>query len=391
MLSVLLPEADIAARLTGRLSLAAVNSPTTCVVSGPTDEIETLNEALIAEGLETQRLHIDVAAHSPMLEPYLAEFRARVSAVALSAPEHAVRLEPDRPLDHRRGSDRPGLLGQPPAAHGALQRWPGARCWPIRRRCCWKSVPGRALTSLARQQPSKPLGLITSLRHPNEALDDVMTMMTALGRMWTLGVEPAWDALEHAGEQGQASKSQSSAVVCRCPTYPFERKRYWIEAGVPTAAAERALPAARVDTARQADLADWFTVPDVDLVARGDCRRRGRRARARFRRCRRDRGRQHRAVAQDRSRPHLDGRVRLALRRARRGSLRRQSVERGRLRRAVQRPGRCRRRHHPHPPRLEPAERRRLGVFARRGARAGLLRPARTWRRRWAGRSSISR
>ena len=48
--------------------------------------------------------------------------RRRRRAAAAGAP---VPVQPERHLDHRRGGDRPGLLGAPPARHGALRRRPG--------------------------------------------------------------------------------------------------------------------------------------------------------------------------------------------------------------------------------------------------------------------------
>ena len=61
------------------------------------------------------RIHIDVAAHSSMLEPILAEFGAFCRTIRFSAPADPVRLEPHRHVDHGRGGDRPGLLGAAPA------------------------------------------------------------------------------------------------------------------------------------------------------------------------------------------------------------------------------------------------------------------------------------
>src|SRR6185437_15758241 len=51
-LSVALSEEAVRSRLTGRLSLATVNAPHVCTVSGPTDEVECLKRALDAARIE---------------------------------------------------------------------------------------------------------------------------------------------------------------------------------------------------------------------------------------------------------------------------------------------------------------------------------------------------
>ncbi|MCP4653922.1 MAG: non-ribosomal peptide synthetase, partial [bacterium] len=57
-----------------------------------------------------------------------------------------------------------------------------------------------------------------SLRHPREEVDDAAFLLTTLGRLWLAGVEVDWPALH--GEK------RRRLVL---PTYPFERRRCWIE------------------------------------------------------------------------------------------------------------------------------------------------------------------
>src|SRR5262245_8707387 len=68
MLGVLLSEADVQPWLApfANLSVAAVNAPSTCVVSGPTDQIEALEQRLAAAEVPARRLHTSHAFHSAM-------------------------------------------------------------------------------------------------------------------------------------------------------------------------------------------------------------------------------------------------------------------------------------------------------------------------------------
>lgn len=249
MLSVLLSEADVLPRLSGRLALAAINAPESCVVSGPADEIRALDERLKADGIETQPLHIAVAAHSPMLEPFLDEFRRAVSAATLSAPTipfvsnltgqwatAADVTDPSYWVRHLRHTVRfaDGLatvLAKPD-------------------QILIEVGPGRTLASLAKQQPVKPLGIVTSLRHPNEDFTDHTTMLAALGRVWAAGLSPDWAAVHADGPRRRAL----------LPAYPFQRQRHWIDAGVPAVSSAVAETSAGAAT-KQQDIADWFFVP----------------------------------------------------------------------------------------------------------------------------------
>ena len=86
MLSVPLAEDALHRLLPPGVSLAAVNGPELCVVSGPVADIDAFAKTLAARDLEPRRLHIAVAAHSTMLEPFLDEFARRLSSIRMNAP-----------------------------------------------------------------------------------------------------------------------------------------------------------------------------------------------------------------------------------------------------------------------------------------------------------------
>src|SRR5262249_16821091 len=97
------------------------------------------------------------------------------------------------------------------------------------------------LATLVRQQPgsTKPT-VVTSLRHPRDAKNDHAVLAEALGRLWASGLPIDWKTYFAAEHRRRVE----------LPTYPFERKRYWIAAQSPSA------PSAN----ERADLADWFYV-----------------------------------------------------------------------------------------------------------------------------------
>jgi amino acid adenylation domain-containing protein len=221
MLAVPLPEADARALLGTELSLAAVNGPAACVVSGPAAAVEALRAELAGRGIESRPLRTSRAFHSAMMDPVLERFRAEVARLPLRAPEvpflsnlSGTWITPEEATDpdywarHLRGTVR--------FADGAaeLLREPG--------RVLLEVGPGRTLASLARRQGEAARGrtIAASLPHPaHGGAGEGETLAAALGALWCAGVEVDWPGL-HAGERRRRVS---------LPTYPFERRRFWIE------------------------------------------------------------------------------------------------------------------------------------------------------------------
>ncbi len=80
--------------------------------------------------------------------------------------------------------------------------------------------PGNVLSTLAFQALQGATNpVVTSLQDSARESSDRACMLEALGRLWTHGTEPNWNAL-HAQPLRRVP----------LPTYPFERKRFWIDA-----------------------------------------------------------------------------------------------------------------------------------------------------------------
>jgi amino acid adenylation domain-containing protein len=245
MLGIPLPEADVLPLLGEELSLAAVNRPTVCVVSGPAAAIGVLAARLAGQGLACRRLHTSHAFHSRMMEPVLQPFLEQVERV---------RLEPPRLpfLSNVTGTwIRPEEATDP--AYWARQLRRAVRfadgvalLLAEPHRILLEIGPGHALSTLARQHPAAGPGhtMIATLRHPKQSDADPAFLLHALARFWLAGGEVDWAGF-WAGERRRRLS---------LPSYPFERRRYWID---PLPAAGRPPGPAAVST----DPAKWFYVP----------------------------------------------------------------------------------------------------------------------------------
>jgi acyl transferase domain-containing protein/thioesterase domain-containing protein/acyl carrier protein len=202
------------------LALAAINGPEQCVVSGPTDAIQTFARELEKRAVPCRLLHTSHAFHSAMMDPMLESFRAHLAKVPLRAPKipylsnltgtwitAAEATDPGYWTNHLRNTVR--------FSEGVAELFRD----PVR--VFLEVGPGQALTSLTRQHPGKPKSskVLPSMRHPQEQISDAVFLLNTIGQLWIAGLSVDWDAL-HAGEEPHRVS---------LPTYPFERQRYWIE------------------------------------------------------------------------------------------------------------------------------------------------------------------
>lgn len=220
MLAVSLSPQEIRPFLNGKLDLAVVNAPSMCVVSGEREAVQILENEFAAKDVWCRHLHTSHAFHSRMMEPILEAFAARVGQVRLEPPgipflsnvtgswiTSDEATSPTYWAQHMRQTVRFSDCVQ------ELLREPN--------RVLLEVGPGHTLASLAKQHRSQANGhvVLSSTRHPKEKKSDVAFMLDTLGQLWLAGIQIDWSGFY--------------ADVRRCrvplPTYPFERKRYWIE------------------------------------------------------------------------------------------------------------------------------------------------------------------
>ncbi|HEY0602195.1 MAG TPA: amino acid adenylation domain-containing protein [Herpetosiphonaceae bacterium] len=246
MLSVPLSEADLRPFLDANLTLAAINGPSLCVVSGPIDAVAALEQQLIAQGLEPRRVASEVAAHSPLVEPIADALREFVATLTLHPPQipfisnvSGTWITVEQATDPRYWATHLHQTVRFADGIARLREDPG--------RVLLEVGPGRILSTLARLQATPDQPIITSLRHPQDHEADDIFLLSSLGKLWLAGVAIDWAAV-HRDERRRR---------ILLPTYPFERQRYWVEPN--RTYAETARQAPRLT--RQPDLADWLYVP----------------------------------------------------------------------------------------------------------------------------------
>ncbi len=246
MLSIGLPEKEVQQLLEDKVSLAASNSPSSCVVSGSTEAINQLQQELQQIGVSCRRLHTNHAFHSPMMSPIIESFVQFLQKVKLNPPKIPF-------ISNVSGTWIATAQATDPNYWAQHLREPVRFCEGITELAKTPETlflevgPGRTLSTFVKQHQKEESPVLTSLRHPQEQESDVAFLLKSLGQLWLFGVKVDWS--------GFYTNERRHRIPL--PTYPFERKRYWIEVNKNATLAMMQ----QQSTDKKSDIADWFYVP----------------------------------------------------------------------------------------------------------------------------------
>jgi phthiocerol/phenolphthiocerol synthesis type-I polyketide synthase E len=229
MLAVGLDEDTATAHLSAEVSLAAVNGPAICVLSGTVEGIGAVRERLASAGVPHRPLTAGFAFHSPMMDPVVERFRELVAAAKPRAPRipfvsnvtgtwitDAQAADPGYWAGHLRHPVR--------FADGV------ATVWSVPRVTLVEVGPAPTLTSGVLQHPAAAdtdRVCVPSLPGPLPGRTGRAAMHAAAAQLWLAGA-------------GTPFTRPDGTRRTPLPTYPFERTRFWLEPGESRAAPDAA-------------------------------------------------------------------------------------------------------------------------------------------------------
>ncbi|MFH9864422.1 type I polyketide synthase [Streptomyces sp. NPDC017202] len=216
---------EAVAGLEGRLGIAAVNGPRAVVLSGAADETERIAERWRVQGRQVRRLTVSHAFHSPLMDPVLDDFRRVVAKVDFHEPRIAIvcgstgasadeRLRsPEYWVEHLRGTVR---------FHDGL-----TRLRELGTEAYVELGPDGVLAALVQRTPSfaapadsqagpGTARVVTPLLHRDRPEPE--TLLTALAALHVEGTEVSW----------RPAFGGIPPAPAELPTYPFQRRRYWL-------------------------------------------------------------------------------------------------------------------------------------------------------------------
>ncbi len=260
MLSVPLSLDDLQPYMADDLDIASVNAPGLTVVSGPQAALDALAERLTQAEIESQRIQIDIAAHSRMLEPILGRFHDYLASIPLNPPQIPI-------ISNRSGVTLTDAEATDPAYWVAHLRNTVnfADCITTLSekadRIYIEVGPGKALSSLTQAHDAVPGQQVTSsLRHPQQDVADDVYFISVFGRFWALGYDLDWSQI-----WGESKRHRVPL-----PTYAFQRSPYFIEPGKAETAAPATLPMRIEDVENWGYRPVWHhRLPHIDVAIDG--------------------------------------------------------------------------------------------------------------------------
>ena len=224
MLGVRASREEVEPHLPSTVVVAGVNSPMITVVSGSFEAIETAEARLSLAGHNVSRLKVSHGFHSSSMKE--AGYRLGAPMVTPGAAKATI-------ISTATGE------GLDPTSFGEAGYWRDQMLGPVLFApaietavaqgidCLIEVGPGSTLTSLSLQTAGEDIDAVASLGGASDPGDDRAHVLQVAGDMWARGVELDWETVQ-----------PGSYRRVPLPTYPFERKRFWIEPGeAPTGAA----------------------------------------------------------------------------------------------------------------------------------------------------------
>jgi acyl transferase domain-containing protein len=202
-------------------SLAAVNGPMQCVVSGASSDIEILQGRLETAEISSRVLRTSHAFHSAMVEPILDTYEQCVAEVKRNRPAipfisnvsgtwitEEQATSPSYWARHMRETVRFGDGAQELLELGS---------------CIMLEVgPGHSLSTLVNRRAGASLErAVPTLGYDRSLPGERQAVLNAIGRLWLHGIDIDWARLH--------KDTQPKRVPL--PSYAFDRKRFWIERG----------------------------------------------------------------------------------------------------------------------------------------------------------------
>ncbi|WP_371483528.1 type I polyketide synthase [Kitasatospora sp. NBC_00315] len=205
--------------LDDKISIAAINTPTSIVISGDTDTINHLTTLCHTQGITTKPLHSTKAFHSPHTDTILDQLHTAASELTLHQPHTPlITATPGDPTTH--------------------QYWTHQARNPVHYANTTQTLhtnnvttyielgPDHTLTTLTHHNLPHHTPTATALLHPHHH-NPTHHLLTALAHTPT-----PWHTHHHhtTGTTGTGTGTGTDL-----PTYPFQRTHYWLKTPTNTA------------------------------------------------------------------------------------------------------------------------------------------------------------
>ena len=199
-----------------QVAIAAVNHTNQTVISGDEKAITDIIDELSSKGINSKRLQVSHAFHSPLMEPMLEPFKRVAESIKYGIPRLPL-------VSNVTGKLADDSIGTPEYwvrhVRATVMFSAGVKVLEAEGVNQYLELGAQPfLTALAAQEVKKSDDRlwVSSIR---KGKDESLQMLESLGEWYVSGGEVDWPSF-YRGRQGSKIK---------VPTYAFQRKRYWVE------------------------------------------------------------------------------------------------------------------------------------------------------------------
>lgn len=195
--------------------IAALNGPECMVISGKSEAVRCVTESLRQEGIETKKVNVSHAFHSPLMKPMLPTFERIALEVSYSSPQIGL-------ISNVTGGIIKDEIATPNYWLSHVQK-------PVRFATSMETLhqeqfqvfveigPKPTLLGMGRRCLPEGVGIwLPSMRQGNS---DWQQLLQSLGELYVRGGSIDWSSFDR----------DYSRRPLQLPTYPFQRQRYWVE------------------------------------------------------------------------------------------------------------------------------------------------------------------
>ncbi|MEV6131893.1 type I polyketide synthase [Streptomyces violaceusniger] len=258
MIAVEASEDEVTPLLTERVSIAALNGPTSVVVAGDEDAAAEIAASFEARGRKTKRLTVSHAFHSPRMDGMLEAFRQVAEGLTYEAPRIPIVSNLTGAIVSAEEITTADFWVR--HVREAVRFLDGVRALEAQGVTTFVELgPDGVLTAMAQEcvTDADVAGFAAGLRKDRPEAE---TLTTALAQAYVRGAEVDWSGY-FAG---------TGAHRVDLPTYAFQRRRYWpefaLDAGTPAEGAVDAVDARFWETVERED---WESLA-TELRVEGD-------------------------------------------------------------------------------------------------------------------------
>jgi acyl transferase domain-containing protein/acyl carrier protein len=257
MLAIPLGGDQVEEMLKGReVSVAAFNGFDHCTVAGREAAIEELEAELKANQIGCQRLRTSQAFHTGLVEPVMERFEREISKIKLRAPK--LRFISNVTGDWITDEEAQDAKYWVRQMRAPVQFHKGVgRILEEMGKVLLEVGPGQGLRRLVLRHGEARRSRLILASLAAGGTGELRHILTTLGRMWESGVDVDW-------KEFQVGPRRRTPL----PTYPFERKRFWIDPSPRHGPEPGSVSPGAI--AKSLNVSEWFWAPSWKLSSASD-------------------------------------------------------------------------------------------------------------------------